>query len=935
MKRKVRIKSLPEGYHMMPDGNIMKDSAHMSRGGSVKKSLSPVSRNAANLEAEKGEVAMTDLAGDGIMGLYSIGGQRHVNGGTPLNLEEGSFIYSDTKNMKIKDPEFLAKYGKKKSVTPAKLVKPYLNLNDFTAALQNKDADPIQKRTASAMIDKYKGKAGEIAFYQEAMKGFPQGVPGVAEDYAEGIMGSSKMAYGGYIPKAQKGGTSEKKKAFIEKYGPIAIKVGEEFGIDPSIILGQASQESGWGTSNLFNKSNNLFGIIAAGRPNDYWGGRKTPGQIGNFRAYDNVEQSMADFARLIRDKYPAAYASGNDPAKYAAAIANSPYISEANGDDRAIYERNVRDNSLEIQRLLPTVISDVPRPTSQEQSGVDPYVMDRYLGVNPSNRANLRDVEQPQFFNPRGISIPQEFEIQTSFDPANPEGINFAYQSPWEASRVQPYPGGKTQPGLVTPTGVENRFVRDLPEYMKSWYDLIPGITGMPNKEAQSAVYDYLLENEPDVIRNMWGTYGLTAKGMKNKPLAAKYKTGQINPAELTDSDLADLKDAYVDGLYGVRQMDPPYQAPAEDSLLKQEPINLPPKEFGFPESRINQRSGFSAPGLNDKIALDELNAKTPDETTAETPGEEAKQKTESSASSKSPERKGAVPFQQDVNALATGVRNQMSERKYFPYAPKLAYSPYDPTYLDDTRQQQQIAGRARSTMEALGAFAGPARQAAMASSVAGQAGEEAANVAANIGNQNVGIANQANLYNAQMKTQADAANAQLAMDLFDKSVKTQEVFDEKQRKYRALNTALNNNMLTNAYRAKTMNQMNPLFQIQPGEGQIFNTGNIEFMPGVSSAMFDPENWTTQSDRDRAMFDGTIQEIKSSGMSPEDQSKAISSLFNNRIESLYGKSTKSKQPSPQDLQGMWQWLQNSYPTVNEGSNWQDWGVAGPNAIGR
>ena len=180
MKRKVRIKSLPQGYHMMPDGTVMKDSAHMAEGGTVNKNLPPIPRDMANLEAEKGEVAMTDLGNTGMMGLYNIGGERHSNGGTPLNLDPGSFIYSDTRKMKIKDPEFLAKYGKTKPVTPAKLVKPFLGINDFTNTLYDQNADPIQKRTAEAMIDKYKDKAGEIPFYQEAMKGFPQGVPTVA-----------------------------------------------------------------------------------------------------------------------------------------------------------------------------------------------------------------------------------------------------------------------------------------------------------------------------------------------------------------------------------------------------------------------------------------------------------------------------------------------------------------------------------------------------------------------------------------------------------------------------------------------------------------------------------------------------------------------------------------------------------------------------------
>lgn len=241
MKRKVRIKSLPQGYHMMPDGTVMKDSAHMAEGGTVNKNLSPIPRGMANLEAERGEVAMTDLGNTGMMGLYNIGGERHSNGGTPLNLDPGSFIYSDTRKMKIKDPEFLAKYGKTKPVTPAKLVKPFLGINDFTNTLYDDNADLIQKRTAQSMIDKYKGKAGEIAFYQEAMKGFPQGVPTVAQDYAESIMSAPMMAYGGYLPKAQNGifnttdRSTPRRSDKFQAINPDLLKVLSQAGLNPLI----------------------------------------------------------------------------------------------------------------------------------------------------------------------------------------------------------------------------------------------------------------------------------------------------------------------------------------------------------------------------------------------------------------------------------------------------------------------------------------------------------------------------------------------------------------------------------------------------------------------------------------------------------------------------------------------------------------------------
>ncbi len=577
MKRKVRIKSLPKGYHMMPDGTVMKDSAHMAEGGSVNKSLSPIPRDMANLEAEKGEIAMTDLGNTGQMGLYEIGGQRHSNGGTPLNLDPGSFIYSDTKKMKIKDPQFLAKYGKEKPTTPAKLVKPFLKVNDFTNSLYDQSADPIQKRTAQTMIDKYKDKAGEIAFYQEAMKGFPQGIPAVAADYAEGIMGAPMAAYGGYIPKAQ------------------------------------------------------------------------------------------------------------------------------------------------------------------------------------------------------QGITL---------------------------------YPGGKTKAGTVTPTGKQNVFDRDI-DYLSQWESAIPGVTKLTNQQAQEKIYDYMLQNEPDVVRNMWGTYGLTAKGLKDPSLKSKYEKGQIDPKSLSDEDLKNLRSAYADSFFGARQLDPIYQAPPVKTPVKNPPV--PPVPPVTPPSF--------------------------------TPGESTT----------------TYPFQQDVNNMYTNLANRFSERRRYPYAPRVPLTPFDPTYLDDTRQQQQIAGRARSTVEALGAFAGPARQLSMASKISGEAADQAANVAATIGNQNVGIANWANQYNSQIGNQSRMMNAQLAKNLYDETVKVDEVYDEKMRGYRTMGNKLRNTLETNRAKAQLLNQLYPDFQINTMPGMY---GEITANPEVLRAMQDPEKFKGMSDAQKKARQESINEV-------------------------------------------------------------------------
>jgi hypothetical protein len=223
MKKKVRIKSLPQGYHMMPDGTIMKDSAHMAEGGSVNKTLGAIPRGQANLEAERGETVVTNLTGDSVPEHYIIGGKRHSEGGTPLNLPAQSFIFSDTKKMKIKDQDTLKAFNKsykKGGYTPAEIAKQY-DINKYKKELyENGTTDKIAMRTGEMMIDNYRNKLGELAFVQEGMKGFPQGVPSISQEFAESIMDLPMAAYGGYLPKAQNGQESD----FVNSFNSMSDK---------------------------------------------------------------------------------------------------------------------------------------------------------------------------------------------------------------------------------------------------------------------------------------------------------------------------------------------------------------------------------------------------------------------------------------------------------------------------------------------------------------------------------------------------------------------------------------------------------------------------------------------------------------------------------------------------------------------------------------
>ena len=151
--------------------------------------LKEVPRDEANLEAEKGESAFGDINGDGFTEHMLIGGKRHHSGGTPLNLPDGTFIFSDTASMKLTDCSILKMFNKacgKKGYTPAELAKPY-DINKYRKILEDPNSDKVDKKSAELMIKNINLKLGALALAQEAKKGFPQGIPEVAKPYMEAM----------------------------------------------------------------------------------------------------------------------------------------------------------------------------------------------------------------------------------------------------------------------------------------------------------------------------------------------------------------------------------------------------------------------------------------------------------------------------------------------------------------------------------------------------------------------------------------------------------------------------------------------------------------------------------------------------------------------------------------------------------------------------
>ena len=130
--------------------------------------------------------------------------------------------------------------------------------------------------------------------------------------------------------------------AFVARVWPHAQKVGRELGVDPRAIVAQSALETGWGRSTLSangQAANNYFGIKATGG----WRGERVAKQTqefvdgafrmerADFRAYDGVGQSFADYAALLKraPRYADVLGSGSDIRGFAQQLQRAGYATD------------------------------------------------------------------------------------------------------------------------------------------------------------------------------------------------------------------------------------------------------------------------------------------------------------------------------------------------------------------------------------------------------------------------------------------------------------------------------------------------------------------------------------------------------------------------------------------------------------------------------
>jgi len=130
---------------------------------------------------------------------------------------------------------------------------------------------------------------------------------------------------------------------FVQRMLPPIRRAASALGVDPMGMLAQAALETGWGQRMPRNAdgslSHNMFGIKAG----DEWAGARASAdtmEVANgvatprrttFRAYGSIEESVNDFASLLKNspRYRDVIAAGGNADAYIAGMGKSGYATD------------------------------------------------------------------------------------------------------------------------------------------------------------------------------------------------------------------------------------------------------------------------------------------------------------------------------------------------------------------------------------------------------------------------------------------------------------------------------------------------------------------------------------------------------------------------------------------------------------------------------
>jgi hypothetical protein len=798
----------------------------------VRNTLQPVAREGANLEAEKGETAIVNI--DGIPAHFKIGGKRHSEGGTPLNLPDNSFIFSDTAKMKITDPIMLAQFGmvpKKSGYTPAEIAKKY-DINKYRQILADPNTDDIDRKTAEMMISNYNMKLAKLSLLQESKKGFPQGIPVVAMPYISEMemnpeeftstqaqtdepdadMGVSK--YGG-LHKAQEGLSLTKSiQAKAEAQKSALRKKREQDYLDEAAYLTEA------GSPSYYTPSIDL--TTSSKRPQVELPSDQSESMM-TLRALYKDLQNEKNYGTLTNmfDVLPFVTSAEEKASDFKKIAKSYGYDSEKlqkqfeTEKDQPILKYNPSTN--QIETIDPTVkkpVTSVLQSKKEKPSAVKTSVESKFKDWTKPTEAELDSLSDEEAnyverlykrYNLLGYAYGGSFE-----DGGAKGRLKSKLKGP--STTTTPNTTSTTKPTATTTTSPVNE------------YDPYAGLT-------EQELADLLSEETP--IRKSKvsgkqkagaeGTYGTDvsledfSKRVPEYLKAFETKYGRkFNPktdAEIFQNEYSD----HVEKLAYDRALKAGYGDTEAKSLAKK-----------FKDSQGFQKEVKAGDprGMDKKFgeftsSRFEPIFKSIKKPVAVVPEPEVEREAfEQNTPIPYAENQNAPWWLQDIIKTAGAVGDKARIKKYLPWQATAPVALPDATFYDPTRELAANAEQANIANQAAAAFSDPRQLAAQQAATQGLAGRNAADIMGKYNTMNVGLANQVSQQNASIMNAANQNKANMDTQLWDKYTIANQQFDNSKNQARQQIRQSYIDAITNRANTANLNSMFPQYAVDPSSG-------------------------------------------------------------------------------------------------------------------
>lgn len=797
--RKVKIKSLPQAYKGGSMSSLYKQIAPSYMTDSLsekpvkgKKTLQAVPRNQANLEAEKGETAyIPDV--DGLPAHYRIGGQRHYAGGTPLNLPDNSFIFSDTSSMKIKDQKTLDEFGmakKKGGYTPAQIAEKY-DINKYREVLADPTSDKLSRETAENMISSYNVKLAKLALIQESSKGFPDGIPAISLPYLSlnGIQPQDVLPLKETMPNQQMMQDEE------------AVEAEE----NPTEQQFEASQENPYarygGIANKIKNNPMLKKVYA-----------KLGGVKKRFKPESGIYMTMEEGGPVFTDGNGTVYSPDNSEI-------DIPAVFGYGGQMRYDKGGPVEKSTAATEKIPEDKIKKKDDPTL----AVGDYFKDEDGKIRKVTKVYTQDkvrqsLSGSEYYKPRYGSLEEDVKKANEImNRLKKEKLVSGDASGWTIYR-----------GAADKLSIEEKdFLTSLGSYNKSEEGKALGAPGF--KVATQSSYENSDRIKSD--RRNDGFYGYAS------PEMVEFRYWQAANPDKPASDFTNLPE---DQKINNRKMMLKFYGYKDDEISEEklkDPSKLYTKEFitnkdtGLVKRNQDkfETSGYRARLGNDYMfGLEHMDRyyfdRNPEGEIVPEPGPEPEPKDDTIPGGdlevKQTPQAGPEWWLQDVIKTAGAAGDMARIKKRLPWSPKLTPYVPEPTFYDPTRELAATQEQYNMGMQGAAAYAPSQALNARQSQMAGQGAKAAADILGRYNNLNVGQANTFAGTKAQIVNQANAANAEITKNLFDQTTIANQQYDNAKAQARQELRSSYIDAITNREQAYALNQLYPNFQISPSKG-------------------------------------------------------------------------------------------------------------------